>query len=73
MESRLLLNVTKDVIDIALIEDSTLVEYTKESRTSTFAVGNIYLAKVKKLLPGLNAAFVEVGYEKEGFLHYLDG
>ena len=72
MESRLLLNVTDDVIDIALTEDSTLVEYTKESRTSTFAVGNIYLAKVKKLLPGLNAAFVEVGYEKEGFLHYLD-
>lgn len=72
MESRLLLNVSSDTIDIALTEDSTLVEYTKESRTSTFAVGNIYLAKVKKLLPGLNAAFVEVGYEKEGFLHYLD-
>lgn len=72
MESKLLLNVQKEEIDIALLEDSTLVEYTTEDRTASFAVGNIYVAKVKKLLPGLNAAFVEVGYEKEGFLHYLD-
>lgn len=72
MESKLILNVSPSDIEIALLEDSTLVEYVKESRAATFAVGNIYLAKVKKLLPGLNAAFVEVGYEKEGFLHYLD-
>jgi len=72
MESKLILDVSADEIDIALLEDSTLVEFTKESRVTSFSVGNIYLAKVKKLLPGLNAAFVEVGYEKEGFLHYLD-
>lgn len=72
MESKLILNVSPEDIEIALLEDSALVEYAKESRAATFAVGNIYIAKVKKLLPGLNAAFVEMGYEKEGFLHYLD-
>ncbi|MCQ2336244.1 MAG: Rne/Rng family ribonuclease [Paludibacteraceae bacterium] len=72
MDSKLLLDVTNDEINIALLEDSTLVEYYKEKRSLSYAVGDIYLAKVKKLLPGLNAAFVDVGYEKEGFLHYLD-
>ncbi len=72
MDSKLLLDVTNDEINIALLEDSTVVEYYKEKRSSSCAVGDIYLAKVKKLLPGLNAAFVDVGCEKEGFLHYLD-
>lgn len=72
MESKLILNVSPEDISIALLEDSSLVEFTKESRAVTFSVGNIYMAKVKKLLPGLNAAFVDVGYDKEAFLHYLD-
>lgn len=72
MENKLILNVTDSEIDIALLEDSVLMEYTKESRTANCAVGNVYLAKVKKLLPGLNAAFIDMGLEKEGFLHYLD-
>ena len=44
----------------------------RESRDASYAVGNLYLAKVKKLMPGLNAAFVNVGYSKDAFLHYLD-
>jgi ribonuclease G len=48
------------------------VEYQNENRSASFSVGNIYVAKVKKLMPGLNACFVDVGYEKEAFLHYLD-
>lgn len=48
------------------------MEYQEESQEASFQVGNIYLAKVKKLMPGLNSCFVNVGYEKDAFLHYLD-
>lgn len=72
MESKLILDVTPEQIAIALTEDGRLVEFSKESREASFSVGNIYLAKVKKIMPGLNAAFVDVGYEKDAFLHYLD-
>lgn len=57
---------------IALLEDKRLVELRKEKSNIQFQVGDIYLAKVKKIMPGLNAAFVDVGYEKDAFLHYLD-
>lgn len=59
-------------VDIALLEDNILVELHKEKTNNQFAVGDVYLGRVKKILPGLNAAFVEVGYHKEAFLHYLD-
>lgn len=72
MKSELIVNVTPSEASIALLEDTRLVSLQKESRTQAFAVGDIYLAKVKKLMPGLNAAFVNVGYEKDAFLHYLD-
>ena len=49
-----------------------MVSLQKEARNIAYAVGDIYIAKVKKLMPGLNAAFVNVGYEKDAFLHYLD-
>jgi ribonuclease G len=54
------------------LEDKSLVEYQNEPREASFAVGNIYVGKVKKLMPGLNACFVDVGSEKDAFLHYLD-
>ena len=72
MQSELIVDVQKDEISIALLEDSRLVSLQKESRNLAYAVGDIYLAKVKKLMPGLNAAFVNVGYDKDAFLHYLD-
>ncbi len=72
MKSELIIDVTPSDASIALLEDSRLVSLQKESRTESYAVGDIYLAKVKKLMPGLNAAFVNVGYEKDAFLHYLD-
>jgi len=59
-------------VDIALLEDNILVELHKEKTNNQFAVGDVYLGRVKKILPGLNAAFVDVGYPKEAFLHYLD-
>lgn len=72
MKSELIVDVQPTEVSIALVEDSRLVSLQKESRNVSYAVGDIYLAKVKKLMPGLNAAFVNVGYEKDAFLHYLD-
>ncbi len=72
MRSELIVDVNDSDINIALLEDSRLVSLQKESRDSSYAVGNIYVAKVKKLMPGLNAAFINVGYDKDAFLHYLD-
>lgn len=72
MQSELIVDVQLTEVSIALLEDSRLVSLQKESRNVAYAVGDIYLAKVKKLMPGLNAAFVNVGYEKDAFLHYLD-
>lgn len=72
MKSELVVDVQEKDISIALLEDSRLVSLQKESRNQAYAVGDLYLAKVKKIMPGLNAAFVDVGYEKDAFLHYLD-
>ena len=72
MKSELIVDVQPGEVSIALLEDSRLVSLQKESRNIAYAVGDIYLAKIKKLMPGLNAAFVNVGYEKDAFLHYLD-
>ena len=68
----LVINSHASEVDIALLEDNILVELHREKTNNQFAVGDVYLGRVKKLLPGLNAAFVEVGYPKEAFLHYLD-
>lgn len=72
MKSELIVDVQAQEVSIALLEDGRLVSLQKEARNISYAVGDIYLAKVKKLMPGLNAAFVNVGYEKDAFLHYLD-
>ena len=72
MTKELVINAQKDQIAIALLEDKSLVELHKDSLQHSFVVGNIYLGRVKKLMPGLNAAFVDVGYEKGAFLHYQD-
>jgi ribonuclease G len=72
MTSEVIIDVQPKDISIALLEDKQLVEYQKEMRTVSFSVGNIYVAKVKKLMPGLNACFVDVGADRVAFLHYLD-
>lgn len=72
MTSEVVIDVQQKDISIALLEDKNLVEYQSETRSVSFSVGNIYVAKVKKLMPGLNACFVNVGYERDAFLHYLD-
>ncbi len=72
MNAELFVDVTPSSISIALLEDKRLVELRKEKSNIQFTVGDIYLGRVKKIMPGLNAAFVDVGYEKDAFLHYLD-
>ena len=73
MKSELIVDVTPQEIAIALTENDRLMEVNREKRgVDTFAVGNIYYGRVKKIMPALNAAFVDVGHEKEAFLHYLD-
>jgi ribonuclease G len=72
MTSEIVIDVQQKDISIALLEDKKLVEYQTEPRSASFTVGNIYIAKVKKLMPGLNASFVDVGCERDAFLHYLD-
>jgi ribonuclease G len=72
VSAELFVDVTPEEMTIALLEDKRLVELRKEKSNIQFQVGDIYLAKVKKIMPGLNAAFVDVGYEKDAFLHYLD-
>jgi ribonuclease, rne/rng family len=72
MTSELIVDVSPKQISMAVLEDGRLMELQRERRDLAFAVGDIYLGKVKKVMPGLNAAFVDVGYEKDAFLHYLD-
>ena len=72
MKSELVVDVRPTEISTALLEDGRLMSLQRESRDASYAVGNLYLAKVKKLMPGLNAAFVNVGHSKDAFLHYLD-
>jgi ribonuclease G len=72
VSSDLIIDVTPSEITIALLENKKLVEFTRESSGVKFAVGDIYLGTVKKIMPSLNAAFIDIGYEKDAFLHYLD-
>ena len=59
-------------IDIALLSNKILTELQKEETVSSFQIGDVYLAKVKKTMPNLNAAFLDVGHERDAFLHYTD-
>jgi ribonuclease G len=68
----LIIDSTPNGATIALLQDKQLVELHKEHVSNNYTVGDIYLGRIKKIMPGLNAAFVDVGYEKDAFLHYLD-
>lgn len=72
MNNELIINASTEGVRIALLKEKQIVEYHVEQEGSQFVVGDIYLGVIKKLVPGMNAAFVDVGYEKDGFLHYLD-
>ncbi len=72
MNYELVVDSRKGSVWLALLKDGKLIELHEESGESNFAVGDIYHGKVRKVVPSLNACFVDVGYEKDAFLHYLD-
>ncbi|TRX58397.1 Rne/Rng family ribonuclease [Fulvivirga sp. M361] len=72
MSNELIINSTQNGCRIALLKDKSLVEFHQEQDGNQFTVGDIYLGTVRKVVQGLNAAFIDIGYEKDAFLHYLD-
>ena len=73
MNKNLIINVNSTEVSIALLQDGRLIELHKEEHGERrFSVGDIYLGKVKKIMPALNAAFVNIGDDKDAFVHYLD-
>ena len=72
MNKELVVSSDEDFVHIALLEEGRLMELHQERIDLNFAVGDMYLGKVKKLAPSLNAAFVDIGYAKDAFLHYHD-
>ncbi|MEO1628932.1 MAG: Rne/Rng family ribonuclease, partial [Bacteroidota bacterium] len=72
MEKELIINSTPTEVEIALLEDSKLVELHYQKTNTNFTVGDIFLGRIRKLMPGLNAAFVDIGHKKDAFLHYTD-
>ncbi len=72
MTKDLIINASKKVTEIALLEDKNLTELHQETGGNNYQVGDLYLGKIKKIMPGLNAAFVDVGHKKDAFLHYTD-
>ena len=72
MDKELIINSSPTEVEIALSENSKLVELHREKTNAKFTVGDIFLGRIKKLMPGLNAAFVEIGHPKDAFLHYTD-
>lgn len=72
MSNELIISATQNGCRIALLKDKNLAEFHHEEEGSKFLVGDIYLGTVKKVVQGLNAAFIDIGYEKDAFLHYLD-
>ena len=75
MNKELIIRSSSDAVDFALLKDGKLIELHKEEggdEKAGFSVGDIFIAKIRKPVPGLNAAFVNVGFEKDAFLHYHD-
>ena len=72
MNVELVISAHNEEVDIAVLEDKVLSELHKQKSDSSFSVGDIYLGKVRNVVPSLNACFVDVGHDKDAFLHYLD-
>ena len=72
MDKELIIRSSSEHVDFALLKDGKLIELQKDEDGNNFSVGDVFIAKIRKAVPGLNAAFVNVGYEKDAFLHYHD-
>ena len=72
VSKELIISTSPTEVEIALIENAKLIEIHTEKSKDTFAVGDIFLGSIRKMMPGLNAAFVDIGHRKDAFLHYTD-
>lgn len=72
MDKELIINATDSGVELALIESGKLVELHHQKTDNNFSVGDIFIGKIRKMMPGLNAAFVDIGHKKDAFLHYTD-
>lgn len=72
MEKILVINCSTDQIQYAMLEDKRLTYYTHFYTGKEYLFGDFYVGKVKKIMPSLNAAFLEIGFEKTAFLHFSD-
>ncbi|MBL0910776.1 MAG: Rne/Rng family ribonuclease [Bacteroidia bacterium] len=72
MMNELIVEVKGKDVYLAVLQDKNLVEFNHELADSAYTVGDLYLARVSRVMPNLNAAFIDVGYEKDAFLHYFD-
>ena len=72
MKKEIIINSSPHEVRIAMLEDGELVEMLVESADAKRIVGNVYLGKVTSVKPGLQAAFIDIGLERAGFLHASD-
>jgi ribonuclease G len=72
ISEEILVNITPQETRVAIVENGSLQEVCIERQGSRGIVGNIYKGKVNRVLPGMEAAFVDIGLEKAGFLHVSD-
>ena len=72
VDKELIINATESGVELALLEDGKLVELQHQKTNNNFTVGDILIGKIRKMMPGLNAAFIDIGHRKDAFLHYTD-
>jgi len=72
VQRELYIDTHENEVKIALLEDKVLVELHGEKKTDDSHVGDVFVGRVKKIVPGLNAAFIDIGVGRDAFLHYLD-
>ena len=72
MDKELIINATESGVELALLEDGKLVELQHQKTNNNFTVGDILIGKIRKMMPGLNAAFIDIGIGQDGFLHFSD-
>lgn len=72
MSEEILINVSPRETRVAMVENGVLTEVSIERRARTVLVGNIFMGRVVRVLPGMEAAFVDIGLERAAFLHVSD-
>jgi len=72
LKKELIIDSSSSSVEIALLEDGRLVELHQQRTNNNFSVGDVFLGRVQKLMPGLNAAFIDIGHKRDAFLHYTD-